>query len=419
MKEIIKANSLYLVINLLSAASAVLLIPLYVSQFSVEEYGLLALMNVFFSFMTILVTLNMESAIQTFYFDHNHDEQAVRSYFRSTFSFAVLISVGWIALLLVTGPFLFDLIFQNDSIVFYPNGLIVVLSSAVAAINQMYFVLLRNQERIRQYGRLVLVSTILNLSLQVLLIVVFKMNVTGALTGLLIANGVVFLIILLSTGHFTFQIKWSALSSSLKYSSWLLPFLLIQWFLAKGDRLIVENFLGLEEVGIFALLMNISMIISLVATSVLNSVRPALFQAFKEQALFTNRKVRNLFLYFLAIVVVTAFGVYIFIQLIEHIGFFEDYIRVKNYALLALALFTLRVIFRFGSEYLSFLKRSRDLSFLAVLNAIVFLGLLVWNAHNLTLCRLLEISLISNFSMLMVLAIRVIQLNKSNYALKH
>lgn len=416
MKKILQANSLYLAINLLSASSAILLIPLYVRDFSLEEYGALALMNTFFAFLTIVIAVNLESAVQTFYFDQSHDKIKVREYFRNTYSFATLLALIAVIAFSFGGTTIFKYSFQSNAIQFFPNGMIVVLSAALASLNQIYFVLLRNQEKIKIFGSLTIISTIVNVSCQIVLIVYFKLGITGALLGPLLANTIIFAITQVRNKFLTLRINFNEVKGSLKYCLWLLPFLLMQWFLAKGDRMIVENYMGLSQVGIYALLMNISMIISLVATSVLNSVRPSLFREFKKSLGKHNRTVRSIFLYFMAIVLLTATVVYFFVQSIEHIQLFENYIEVRDFILPALILFVVRVTFRFFSEYLTYLKKSKDLSLLSLINFGLFILLIGLSIDSLSLNRLLEISIITNTITFLALIARIIQLNKQPHS---
>lgn len=411
-KQIFKANSWYLLINLISASSAIFLIPLYISDLSVSEYGILALMNVTFAFLTIFMTVNLESAVQTFYFDHADDATRVHQYFRNVYSFATLLALTGIILFSLLGPLIFRYTFRSDAIDFFPNGMIVAVSAALTAINQIYFVLLRNQEKVRTFGSLTLVSTVLNILSQVVFIIFLDLGITGALLGPLVANVVIFAITQIQNHFLTLNIDFNEVKSSLKYCLWLLPFLMIQWFLAKGDRIIIESYIGLEQVGIYALLMNISMVVSLVATSILNSVRPTLFRALKSSGGKPGKTARSVFLYFMIIILLVAIAVYIFVRYIEHIRLFEEYIRIQNFILAALVLFVIRVTFRFFGEYLSFRKKSKDLSLLSLANFVLFILLIGLSIDGLSLARLLEISIITNSITFVMMIARIIQLSK-------
>ena len=415
LKKLIRDNSLYLGISILSSSATIILIPLYLSYFSVAEYGELALMNATFGFLAILITLSLESAFQTFYFDQPTEN--VVDYFRSIRSFALLFATLVLGVMTLAGPWLFQITFSNSDISFYPNGLLVLLNVAFTLVNQIYFVLLRNQEKVKRYGKYIAMSTVLTMVLQVVLITIADMGVTGALLGMMLANGTVFFLVWRPSGGFSLNIQWESVKKSLKYSLWLIPFFLINWFLAKGDRLIVERFLGLEEVGIYALLMNIAMVISLITTSVLNSIRPTLFREFKKLTGSLSRAIANIGLYFTGILAITSLAIYLFVRSLDYFSLFAAYTSIKEYIGLGLALFVLRAFFRLFSEYLSFLKRSKDLSFISIMSVALF-GFLLWQqSAQLSLDGLLLILVIVNgISLVLIVGRCIIMLKKQPHA---
>lgn len=394
MKKLIRANSMYLGISLLSSSSAILLIPLYLSHFSVAEYGELALMNATFPLLAIILTLSIESAFQTFYFDYSPEE--VPAYFRSVYSFALLLVIIMASIIALVGPFIFSQIFSSDNISFYPNGILITASVAFTLLNQIYFVLLRNQEKIKRFGRFVAINTIVNILFQVFFIVVLKKGVTGAIMGALLGNFLVFVLTLRYTNAWRFQINSALINKSLKYCIWLIPFFLINWFIAKGDRMVVENFIGLEALGIYALLLNIAMIISLLATAVLNSVRPMLFKEFKKLSGKLNKGALNIILYFSGIISLASLVLYLFVQKIDYFNIFENYLKIQEYIVFALVLFAVRGFIRLFSEYLSFRKKSRDMFAISLVNLLFFVPLLIYFAPELDLKQLLSILIFSN-----------------------
>lgn len=394
MKKLIRANSLYLAISLLSSSSTILLIPLYLSNFSVVEYGELALMNATFPLLAIILTLSIESAFQTFYFDYSPEE--VPAYFKSVYSFALLLVIVMVGIIALAGPFVFSQLFSSEDISFYPNGILITASVAFTLLNQIYFVLLRNQEKVKRFGRFVAINTIVNILFQVFFIVVLKKGVTGAIMGALLGNFLVFVLTLRYTNAWRFQISSALINKSLKYCIWLIPFFLINWFIAKGDRMVVENFIGLEALAVYALLLNISMVISLLATAILNSVRPTLFKEFKKLSGKLNKSVLNIVLYFSGIISLASLALYFFVQNLDYFSIFEKYLKIQEYIVLALILFGVRGFVRLFSEYLSFRKKSRDMFAISLVNLLCFVPLLVYFAADLDLKMLLSMLILSN-----------------------
>jgi O-antigen/teichoic acid export membrane protein len=371
-------------------------------------------MNVFYALATIFVTLNLHSAFQTYYFDYNHDQGQLSEYFRSIFSFAFFFAIISSCCLILLGPVIFRLIFSSGDISFYPDGLIVVISAALVALNRIYYVLLRNQENLKKYGTLVLGSLLANVTFQILFVLALNWGISGALFGYLLSNLMVLLLVVFRNNVLS-TFKFAQIRDAVNYSLWFLPFLFIQWFLAKGDRMIIENFVGLVEVGIYALLFNVSMIISLVSSSILMSIRPTLFNEFKIMSGKLNPRLKQLFIYYSLIIGGTATVIFILVQNIEKFDIPAKYYDIRAYILLALVLFSIRVITRFFYEYLTYLKKSRDLTVFSVINLSLFLFLIIINVNTLTLTLLLEILIICNLILLIVTVSRCYYLFKVNF----
>jgi O-antigen/teichoic acid export membrane protein len=312
------------------------------------------------------------------------------------------------------GPVIFRLIFSSGDISFYPDGLIVVISAALVALNRIYYVLLRNQENLKKYGTLVLGSLLANVTFQILFVLALNWGISGALFGYLLSNLMVLLLVVFRNNVLS-TFKFAQIRDAVNYSLWFLPFLFIQWFLAKGDRMIIENFVGLVEVGIYALLFNVSMIISLVSSSILMSIRPTLFNEFKIMSGKLNPRLKQLFIYYSLIIGGTATVIFILVQNIEKFDIPAKYYDIRAYILLALVLFSIRVITRFFYEYLTYLKKSRDLTVFSVINLSLFLFLIIINVNTLTLTLLLEILIICNLILLIVTVSRCYYLFKVNF----
>lgn len=235
----------------------------------------------------------------------------------------------------------------------------------------------------------------INLILQVILIQYFKLEVMGAFLGLLFSNLVIFSYIIINQRLITFDIDKTLIKKSLRYSLWMMPFLFIQWFMTRADRLIIENFIGLSEVGIYALMMNLSMIVSMVATSVLNSFRPSLFLSFKQEEGIKKIVFMHFILYSSIIFTVSGL-IFLLVQRIDTLPIDQAYHAIKPIIGLALVLFGIRVIIRFFNEYLIYQKNSGLLSLLTISGALIYALLIGIYGSELTIPLLLKILMVSN-----------------------
>lgn len=406
LKKILKSSSTFLGINVLSTLVQIALISIYVASFSPREYGVYALLSSFMAFMNIIASCNLSAAMQTYFFDFT-DSKKQFSYLRSIFSIAILISVLVMVLLLVSGATVFKNLFQNSEVTFSKYGLIVFCNAAIASINYIYFEFLRNKQSLKEYGILMICQISISLSLQFLLIRYFRFEVLGAFWGLLISHLMIFLYIIITQKLITLHIDKGLVIRSLKYSLFLVPFLLVQWFMSRADRFIIESYIGLSEVGVYALMMNVAMIISLLSTSLLNSFRPTLFECFKQKEGAANKITLHFILYLGAITLISSI-LYLFVQNIDALAIDKKYYQIKPIIGLGLLLFGIRVIIRFFNEYLVYLKESKLLSLLTIFGFIVYAMLIFSNTGALTTTLLLKILIFSNLLILFITLLMIL-----------
>lgn len=400
LKKILKSSSTFLAINVLSTLVQLALISVYVSSFSPRDYGIYALLSSFIAFLTIFSSANLIASLQTFFFDFT-DSKKQFAYLRSVFSLAVFITILILIVFLIVGSAVFENTFQDDLISFNEYGIIVFCIAAISSINYIYFEFLRNKQALKSYGLLMISQTFINLTLQVIFIRYFQWGVIGAFWGLLFSNLAIFIYIILTQKLLTFDIDKTLVKQSLKYSLYLMPFLFIQWFMSRADRFIIENYIGLSEVGVYALMMNVAMIISILATSLLNGFRPSLFSSFKQEKDAKNKVLMHFVLYASAIFLVSLI-LFLLVQNIDLLPIDQVYYSIKPIIGLGLALFGIRVMVRFFNEYLVYQKRSKLLSLLTTLGLLVYVVLIAINVEELTISMLLKILIFSNTIVLCV-----------------
>lgn len=411
MKHLIKSNISYLIIHFFQAGINFLMIFFFINNFTVAEYGIFSLMNGFLAFITLFIAFNLESAMQTFFFDYQSKTQLLEKYITNIISTALISVIMFFVIILFTGPYLFNLLFSNTSISFFPYGFLVLITGGLVAVNQIYYVILKNKQDISKYGKLVVVNMIIAVCIQIYLIAVHKYGVLGALIGPLISNAVLFIWLVIKKNLITFHLDFTIIKSSLGYCLWFLPSLFMQWFLSKGDRFIIERFISLETVGTYALLINFSILISLIATAILNSYRPTLYGLFKSSKGRLTKSIYMLLLYYLIIILLASCFIYIIVQNLKFLGIAPSYLQIQNFIFLALALFIIRVTLRFLYEYFYYLKKSKELTLFSILNVLLFIALIVLKRNGLDLSTFLKIHIFNHSIILVLISCRIYYLS--------
>ena len=374
--SVVSATALMIALNFIKPALGIFLLPLYLNVLTGAEYGLYTLMVAVSGIVNIAGTFRINASMTTFYWDYNHDEALARKYLRQLFSFSLVLAIICFTLLVFCGPLLFSLIFTDETISFYPYGLIVVISAVVSATNSVYFIYLKNKKQFAKLSYILLSQIILAVIIQIVLILGFKKGVYGLLLGVMIPYVLTLLYIIITEKNIlSFRFDWEMLKPSLKYSIALIPYLLIYWLSSTGDRIILENYLNLEVVGQYALLMTIAGMLFLVADSVMNGIRPFLYEAFQRGVNSTTLYTRKLIKFYMAANLLAAGGILLVGHNLSFITSEETFIKAIPYFTLATCIVFFRSYLLLFNMQLNYTKSSKAISIISILSLVLLLAL--------------------------------------------
>ncbi len=171
---------------------------------------------------------------------------------------------------------------------------------------------LRNQYRSITFGIFEIVKTTINLTVTIILIVIFKYTWDGGVWGILSASvvfGIVGVFHMKTIGFFRFSINASVVKKVLKISLPLIPHTLGAIVISTSDRLFIERMVGIEEAGIYTVGYSFGLIVSLIVDSFNKSWSPWMY---KQLASINDQKkaqiVRYTYLYYVAVLIL-ALGV--------------------------------------------------------------------------------------------------------------
>lgn len=300
----IKDSLVYTIGNLLPQLGGFIFLPIYLKYMSVEDFGIVSSMLVIQSIVSIFFSLALERSVMRLYFDYESSEQ--KGIFFGTTFMSIIILSSFLCVLLI----LFNGILANifPDISFYPYYLYAIL---IAYAKCFFFIpktyLQVNQKSI-QYV-LLSFSEFIVVSLAVLFYVVYNdEGPAGMLKGQLL--GTILLIPFLFSivrKKFIFRFDFSVLKKSLRFSLPIVPTLLTAFVLNLSDRIFLDRYMGLTEVGLYSLAYKIAAI-SLIAISAINmAITPHYFQKLKERGFLSasdwSKKFNNNFVKIIGVLV--------------------------------------------------------------------------------------------------------------------
>ena len=223
-----------------------LLLPVYTTYLTTDEYGTYDLVISIISFLAPIVTISLEESIFRFLVDTNSNRK--KKYIISQVMIYTIISA--IVISIITVIILNFTTLKDISILI----ILYLLSYVMMAIINAF---IRGSGDIKLFSILNFIIGFLTLSLNILLIVFFKVGMVGLLWSFIIANSIGIIYIFFRKklyNYISFKLfEKNIMKEMLKYSIPLVPNAISWNVINLSDRLIIVNFLGTSENGIYSI----------------------------------------------------------------------------------------------------------------------------------------------------------------------
>ena len=412
MKRDLLKNTIIIAIGKFSTQIiSYLLLPLYTSILTTDEYGTYDLLVTICIFIVPLITLMMEESMFRFLIDEETNDGKMKVMSTSCL-YAVASTILWCGI-----GYLFLSIFR------YQYALVFVLYMMSSILMKLSNGISRGMSKIKVYSLSNFILSFLTIVLNVLFIAKFQWGVYGLLYSTVLANVLTsfFVLIKLRVYHFI-KVQYfdkKKLKEMLKYSFPLVPNNISWYIINMSDRVIVVTFLGSSINGVYAMANKFP--------NIMNNIASFFFTAFKENAAKAIKKenyeqyysnihdiAHNMFITIsLLIISVLPFIFNIFIK--------KDYVQAYDYIpLLVIALYYGNMSGFYGTLFTAY-KDSKTIGkstiFGAIINLVVHLALI----HFIGIYAAIISTLVSNYAVCIYRKIKLkeyLHLEKlSNYVL--
>lgn len=250
MSSLIKNTSLYSIGTILPKAASFILLPIYTSFLSVDEYGIISAMLVFSAFLTIFITLNIERSIFRLYYDYETVDQK-KEYLGTVFISILCFSTIMIGVIFLTRNYV-SLIYK--SIDFYPYFLISIFTVYIGIYGSVLRVLLQVMQKAKLFVILGIVQFIISSSFILLFVVYYKEGAYGYLKGGLFGNLIMLpFFIKLILPYIKFKFNKVIIINTLKFSLPIVPAILSAQIIDLSDRIFIENYFSSMDLGLYSL----------------------------------------------------------------------------------------------------------------------------------------------------------------------
>lgn len=293
-------SAIYTIPSILSYGISFFLIPLYTRVLTPSNYGALDMITVFSSLIALTVVLEISQGVSRFYRDEKTEENkkvlASTSLWFTILMFSVFLVIALafapeLSLIVIGLPGLDD-VFRLGVVFIWINGLFYLLR------NQLRFEL-----RSEAYSIVNIVQSLTTAGASVLLAYVFHFGIYGFLAGMIIgtAAGTSIGLYYLKT---TFQLRFdlTKLKKMLAFSIPLVPSSIAVFVNMYIDRLMINHYLSLKEVGLYGMGYRLAGISTLILVGFQTALTPLIYKHYQEPE--TPHQLATIFRTFLSIVIV-------------------------------------------------------------------------------------------------------------------
>jgi O-antigen/teichoic acid export membrane protein len=250
IRELSKDSAIYGLGDVAVSLVNFLLLPLYVTYLSDADYGILALLGAVEVITKIVARCGLDGSFMRFFYDC--ETETDRQRLASTIFFFLLLSNGVLfTASMAAAPWLATVLYSDRG-----TGALrlVLLNTFVMSFTFLPFHVLRIEKRSVEFSLLTLARSVATVVVRLILIVGFGQGVLGVVLADVIVTAVLMTVL---ARRFAPLIRpmfsRHVLSESLSFGLPRLPHAAAQQVIAVGDKLILQLFRPLEEVGMYAM----------------------------------------------------------------------------------------------------------------------------------------------------------------------
>ena len=328
MSKLLKQSVLYAIGEIVPKLVSFFLLPIYTHYLSKTDYGIISYTNSFVMFLFVLCVLSLNSYVLRFYFEK--EDETYRKRLLGNF---YIIIAGINILLSLLAYFSLPIIIEkyHIQVPWNPYFKLAVIANFLEVFSVIPLVLYRVKQQAKWFTILSLSRTLLQMLLIFLLIVVFKWGILGHFYGRLFSLIPFFFIYwVIIARNATLNFNFTELKKGLAFSTPLLPGALAYLALSLSDRIILERFVSMAQIGIYSLAYTLALTLNIVIQGFYKAVEPEIFQHYGKDSFNTFiKKTQNTFflVVYMGAMFITLFSQEVF-KIMASKEFYEGYLLV-------------------------------------------------------------------------------------------
>jgi len=276
----VRDTAIYMAGSVLGQALNLFVLPVFTRYLSPTEYGIFNYTNSLVAFFAVFSTLSLNSFVLRFYFDATTEEEK-RRLFGSVYVFVALLGFALLLLELLILPRAMEA--AGVKIPFYPFVAFALTANFLESLTVIPLALFRARRRVVQFFLLTFGQAAMALAAGLVFIVGYHLGLPGRYYGILITD-VIFAITTLAVmlRSTRFCLDWRVIGSGLRFSLPLLPASVAAVAILITDRIILEQYVTVADIGIYSVALALGMTLQIVVMAFYRAVEPEIFARMNE-----------------------------------------------------------------------------------------------------------------------------------------
>lgn len=277
-RRLLKNTTIYALGDIIPRLLAFISLPILAEHLSPDQYGILGYVNSMLMVMMTLGLLSLNTYYLVFYYRQKDDLQRKRLLGNLTL-FVLMINAVVAGLMMCFGSSIFGLL--GSKIDFYPYLAIGVLTHFTNLFPILPSALYRLQERPLLFTVLNTTKGLLELALMVVMVVCWGYGVLGVLWAKFIVSAIFAVIFMVLTrNEMILCLDWRKIRSALRFSLPLLPGAVAYYLITMSDRLFIDKYLNLSDLGIYNIAATLAMLLNILSVGAYKAFEPHFFKTY-------------------------------------------------------------------------------------------------------------------------------------------
>lgn len=321
--SLFRSSGIYTIASLINASIPFILIPFLTKHLTPDEYGIVSMFMLTYTFLSSFIGLNVGSAISRKYIDYQTNPNKMAIYIGNCFLILLLTALIACIAFFIFYEFLFKI---TGLYSYWLYGTIIMASSQFLVLTPL--ILWQMKMKPLFYGIFQISLSVVNLLLTIVLVVYCEGGWQGRINAIIISN-LLFAIIsiryLYVNESFILKYDKESFVSAIKFGLPLLPHTLGGIMIALTDRILIKNLMSLDDTGVYTIAYQITSLISILTTAFNSAYSPWLYNKLKKNSTIEKyRIVKYTYIYFFLLSLFTVAFVII-------MPFILDYFIAENY----------------------------------------------------------------------------------------